>query len=183
MLRKDIGYAQGSDYVRVFDPTDTGEQEGAAFFRNDHPVDVKWFTLALNLYNSPHGSEHVEAQIQQGRRLIRQCDACVLVYSCAARGTFDDLTGIWNELYFGQQRATPDIGLCKHIWVVANKTDLPRADWAVSLLEGDDFSSTIGADFRQMSTRTGEGTEGFGREVANCVLAGRKNADITSTYH
>lgn len=87
------------------------------------------------------------------------------------------LTPIWTELYLEQQRLTPGVPLCKHFWVVANKKDVPRADWEVSLLQGDELSSKIGATFRYISARTGEGTEELVRDVAVCVVTASREVE------
>lgn len=88
-LRKQIGAATGSDYVRVFDPFDIGEQDGFPVLVNGKPVAMKWVTLSLNLHDARRrGSGSVEAMIGHGREAIRESDACILVYSCASRGTF-----------------------------------------------------------------------------------------------
>lgn len=87
------------DYVRWFDPTDTGEQDQHPILVNDRPVAIKWFTLCLDLHHSSGGIQTVEATVRHGRQLIRECDACVLVYSCTNRASFEHLALLWNELY------------------------------------------------------------------------------------
>jgi hypothetical protein len=80
----------------------------------------------------------------------------VLVYDCSHKATFQNLDPVWNELRHTRQqagRANQSGGL----WLIHNKIDMPQVDWQISILEGSEFAASIGAKFRCMSAKTGEG--------------------------
>ncbi|KAF2720392.1 hypothetical protein K431DRAFT_313398 [Polychaeton citri CBS 116435] len=184
IVDRQTGRAFGSDYVHCYDPTlEDDEPMQSLTSVNGEPVVVNWYKHRIienriSDWGLAEDKRILDAEVQHGRKLFQQVDACVLVYSCTNRYSLEHLTWLWNNLYLGQQRANPDVQLCNYFWVVANKIDWPRAEWELSLLEGDGFSSSIGATLRYMSARTGEGTEGFAQEVAARVYSDRREEKI-----
>ncbi|KAM0441003.1 hypothetical protein ACHAPT_000308 [Fusarium lateritium] len=76
-------------------------------------------------------------------------DALICVYSVADRSSFEHLQTLCKDIPL----PPPPEGAV--LFVAASKTDLP--DWKVSLEEGRQLSSSIGAEFLIMSAKTGAG--------------------------
>jgi len=104
-------------------------------------------------------------------QLLQECDACVLVYSCTDRRSFELLRQVWEELRRGNgfdedSKAT----VLEQLWVVHDNLDIDESEWQVSFADGERWSSRISATFRAVSTRTGQGAKDFRQEVARRVL-------------
>ena len=97
-------------------------------------------------------------------------DGIILVYDVCWRRTFEYAKGVYKA--FCQMRQDPYFVNTKvpPTWVVANKIDLEESTWQVPPEDGLAFSREIGASFVMMSTKSGQGIEGFGTEFAEQVL-------------
>lgn len=85
------------------------------------------------------------------------------MYSCSNRLCFTRVSEAWEDVLAGKEYEKP-------LWVIHNKIDMKDEDWEVSVSDGGNWSSSIGATLKAMSTRTGQGTNGFGLEVATRCL-------------
>ncbi|KAL6358834.1 hypothetical protein LRP88_09026 [Fusarium phalaenopsidis] len=82
-------------------------------------------------------------------RLAARSDALICVYSVADRSSFDYVKALCRDIPVPPPPEGPVI------FVAASKTDL--SDWEVSLDEGRELSSRIGAEFLITSAKTGSG--------------------------
>ena len=114
----------------------------------------------------------------------RHCEACIFVYDVTNRASFDCLCPYYDNIFLERSLERPKhtAGWCHHdcpprppfrglFFVIANKTDREKTEWAVSMEEGEAFCSSIGAIFMPMSAKTGEGSGSNAvLEMANHVL-------------
>ena len=114
-----------------------------------------------------------------GYYMVRDCEASIFVYDVTNRASFESL-GRYHQNFCEERclerppwRLSPSSPLSKNpprppfrglFFVIANKIDRDRSDWAVSINEGEDFSARMEAIFLQMSAETGEGAQ---EEVLN----------------
>ena len=116
--------------------------------------------------------------------MLHHCEACILVYDVTNRASFQALSWYYENFYLERslERSGPCELRCRPscaprppfrgmFFVIANKIDCDKAEWEVSIQEGEDFCVPIGAVFLQMSAKTGEGsrTEAI-LDMANHIL-------------
>lgn len=87
---------------------------------------------------------------------IRACEACFLIYDVTSRASFEYLRRCHHNISLkrSHQRSHSFRGV---FFVVANKIDRDKGDWAVSIKEAEEFSALINAVFLPMSAKTEEG--------------------------
>lgn len=110
-------------------------------------------------------------------QLLRQSDVCVLIYSCTSKHYFDLLVQGWDEVR--QDSRTSSSIAWNNVWVIHDNLDVDQSIGQVSLAEGEAWSKKIGGTFRPLSTRTGDGIDGLGLELAKGAL-GLSNARTES---
>lgn len=162
-IRQQCGLAIKPVHIHEYDPT-----QPDSFFQTvivaDKAVTIDWrkhrvFSEAASLEDSYYHS--FEKPVLQD--VVRECDACVLVYSCSNGYCFERLRTAWDDIS-GHKR------LDKPMWTIHNKVDMESRYHEVTLDEGRRWAQHIGATFRTMSTKSGENTDGFGHEVASRCL-------------
>ena len=141
-------------------------------FTNSPPLDWKYTAKAW-------------PQDMSGYYAARHCEACILAYDVTDWASFNALS--WYHHNFLEERSLERSYCCGTemrcrpcaprppfrglFFVIANKIDCDKSEWAVSLLEGEDFSASIGAIFLPMSAKTGEGSGAEAvLEIANYIL-------------
>jgi len=153
----------------VYDPT----LEEKYYFQDttidEQNLTIEWHAASLWQPESRSTGDIVcPSHLQRFKELLKTCDACVLIYSCTTRWHFKDIARLWASI-------DDDDDLVRsraytNVWVAHNKIDVDEEDWLVSQDEGKRWSSSIGATFVPMSTRTGQGcTPDFGEQMARRV--------------
>ncbi|KAH8890586.1 hypothetical protein GQ53DRAFT_170018 [Thozetella sp. PMI_491] len=122
-------------------------------------IDALATTLAPGQLFKKEGYERGMALV---RDTIRNCDGCVYVYDVTNRASLESLVKLHSELdgeiEVTRGRTSRSVNICKPVLVLANKIDLPEAEWEVPHDEGRAWAKSIGAAFASNSARTGEGT-------------------------
>ncbi|KAH7020286.1 P-loop containing nucleoside triphosphate hydrolase protein [Ilyonectria destructans] len=126
--------------LESYDPTENGEHRMMIHIEK-HPVMLE-FSMQL-------GSE-IAARNAWHQQLVQHGEAFLLVYDVTDRASFELLRTIHSGLFGPKEEEKP-------VWVLATKTDQPQQNWAVSMQEGAEFSTTINAKFLTVSAQTGEG--------------------------
>jgi GTPase Era involved in 16S rRNA processing len=168
MYAQQTWVTSGREYIREYDPT-LEDYDEVQYLSLDPPTKMTWVTL--DRYGDFHPGKCIEeSAVRAAQWVLPDSDAYILVYSSHER-----LDSNVEAIYQDQLKNITDGVFDKPIWVVHNKIDLSEADREVTVSQGEYYTSGIGATFRQMSTKTGEGTEGLGLEVATRVLDLRKS--------
>jgi hypothetical protein len=106
--------------------------------------------------------------------LVRQTEVCMFVYDVTNRANFDVFTRHHDNFMVVRSRSPPRPPLRGLFFVIARKIDKDKAEWQVSLQEGEDLSAAMGAIFLQMSAKTGEGaSQEVLADIARLVLLRR----------
>ncbi|RSM12219.1 hypothetical protein CDV31_006425 [Fusarium ambrosium] len=120
-----------------YDPTGDGEGRKEVVAQQGRVV--------LNCNTVFNGDNyHASVRMQASRS-----DALICVYSVMDRSSFEKVKALCRDMPVPPPPEGPVI------FVAASKTDLP--DWKVSLDEGKELSSSIGAEFLITSAKTGAG--------------------------
>lgn len=132
-------------------------------------VTIEWHAGSLQQPEYRSSGEVVrQHNLLKSRELLSECDACVLIYDCADRWQFRDIARLWASVQDDEELARGRA--YSNVWVAHNKIDPDEKGWPVSLREGQQWSSSIGATFVPMSTRTGVGcTQELGVGIARQV--------------
>lgn len=102
------------------------------------------------------------------KKWLGETHACVLIYPCTSTQAFDLLMQAWDEVK--TERDHSKAPTCKLRFVFHDNIDIDRSQREVSFAESEEWSRRISARFRPLSSRTGEGTEGFGEDVVKRLL-------------
>lgn len=119
----------------------------------NHPTEVALDTIDLNSCDPMN-----ESQQQQVLRCVIECvakrDCIALAYDGQHRETFE----LVKKFYHAWVESTPVAeASSKLLLVIATRADRAHT-WEVERSEGEEFSRSINAEFRQMSAWEGQGT-------------------------
>ena len=93
----------------------------------------------------------IDACTAMWNQYLKTSDAFLLVYSVSSKESFKRLRSLYRVRFEESREAKP-----KPVWILANKSDLPKELWEVETQDGQDFASSIGAKFLSVSAMTGE---------------------------
>ena len=159
---------KGSNHEYHYDPTQPESVDTLVEIDNES-LWVRHYTReifrGLARIHNPAWKNYEKPELKQ---LLRDSDACVLVYSCTSRDYHELLVNGWAEVVSEQDAS--EAPARRHLWVVHDNLDIDQSMWQVSLDEGRQWAGTIGAHFRALSSRTGEGTKDFNTEIITRVL-------------
>ncbi|KAH8883461.1 P-loop containing nucleoside triphosphate hydrolase protein [Thozetella sp. PMI_491] len=136
-------------------------------------MDATTTTLAPDKLFKQEGHER---GMELVRAAFRDCEGCMYVYDVANRASFDSIARLHSnmdaELQVTTGKTSRSSKIIKPMIVIANKIDLPEAEWQVSHEEGRRWAESIGAKLMPASAKTGEG-------VMDCILSMASQAVIT----
>lgn len=172
--QQQTGQAEGPNWEHRFDPTQPVSEDQSLRIDNK-PYVNKYYHQEIFLsqfkISNPDWAKFDKPQL---KRALTETEACILVYSCTDRECFSLLVEGWDQVQSEQDIS--DAVARERVWVVHDNIDVDRSLWEVTVEEGQAWAEKIVARFRALSSRTGQGTEGIGLEIARQVLESDKTS-------
>lgn len=146
---------------------------------NDRPCYIRW-----DLVSIPSHSGAPSTGPDSLGQVVRDSNACLFVYDMSNRPSFETLSkfheAVQAELSTLQPTSPSADTDCKRkpILVVANKIDLPPANWAIAKSEGRDFAARIGATYLETSAKADLKVSEMAAKAMSCGLIHRAEAAL-----